>query len=128
MLKEYFNYEISRDCINETIEALVSGYEPNRLFIRKLGSAGGDTLVDEKLDGRILSVQEKENCRIFSIDKKEVFRFDVSDEYHKRVGVKQVPVDELYLSGANFDHYFAIYFAKQDMEFEQVGNHWRLKK
>ena len=133
MLKEYFNYEIARDRINETIEALVSEYEPNSLHIRKHGSAGGDTLVDERLEGRKLSIKEIGNCRIFSIDKKEVFRFDVSDNYDKRVGVKYIPsrgkdIYEPSLRGANFAYLFEVYFTRQDMEFEQVGDFWGLKK
>ena len=120
----------------ETIGKLISDYVPHHLFIRKAGSSGGQTLVDENLESKTLLIQEENDARVFYIDGMKVFRFKL-DELGREIDIGSC----LYLKGslsstkyepclrsANFEHYFEVYFARGDVHIERAGeNYWVLR-
>lgn len=70
----------------EHLRFCLATYEPEWLFIRLVGSKGGEVKVDEDLEGRTLDFQHDETGLSLLIDSKEIIHFPLEDyakEYSK---------------------------------------------
>jgi hypothetical protein len=57
----------------------IDNYQPDFLFIRLVGSAGGTCKVNEHLDNRLLDFRKDKSGLYMMIDRKEVFHFPLND-------------------------------------------------
>lgn len=72
-------YEIPpRICI-AVIQKILSRHFPERIFICRVGSRGGDIILDEKLFGKILAIKETLSGLVISINGKNKFIFEFTD-------------------------------------------------
>ncbi len=68
------------DVVN--LQVCLDQYTPERLFIRLVGSRGGDVKVNESLEGKTLGFRNEEDGWHLLIDTREVFHFPL-DNYQK---------------------------------------------
>lgn len=75
-------YHIPKKLDFENLKICLNNYECEHLFIRYVGSQGGDTKVREDLNGRKLDFKKSQDKLEFLIDSKKIYDFDL-EQYHK---------------------------------------------
>lgn len=73
-------YEIEHRLFFQCIEKAVAQFNPECIFIRFVGSRGGEIIVSENLNGKKLSVLKKRNGLSIVINGAEKFFYETSDK------------------------------------------------
>lgn len=73
-------YEIEHQFFFRSIKKAVTHFKPEHVYIRFVGSKGGEIIVSENLKGEKLSILGKRNGLSISIDGKEKFLYDTSHQ------------------------------------------------
>jgi hypothetical protein len=138
-------YELPRGEECNNLRLCLDNMQPYHLFIRMVGSAGGDPLVREKLEGKLFDVQETESGLSIILNNSEIFLFNIPDDWSKRASIAYERDPEVHLPTgynpddptlppvqysvfrkANMDHYMEVCFhGKAPLRFHSADGPWR---
>lgn len=86
-------YQLHYSIGNRNLVRLLKSTSPFSIFIRQIGSLGGETMVKEKLQDRKLLVRSIKDGLDFYIDAQKVFHFEQRDNHDRQHSVVYERVD-----------------------------------
>jgi len=95
----------------KNLRACLDNYSPEFLYVRLVGSMGGDVKVNERLENKKLDFRKNKSGLFMLIDSKEVFHFPLKDYYkgfslaYRRIEKDEEGVGKLVMLVAGFDPY-----------------------
>lgn len=77
-------YWMPRELDFENLRFALDSYTPDNLFIRNVGSYGGNVLVNESLVGKSLDFKKRKLDFSFFVDSEKIFTFPLQEYYKYR--------------------------------------------